>query len=126
MYINGLGTRNVENLQTYVDSGRKTSNVNTFEDRMQKAVESWKAITKTGDGSEASDSVNSGEACCKQCYINGQLLSRMMTRSLFTQSSLSGLGLAGLSSYGIGGSALSAYSNPMGTFGSSIFSNIQI
>ncbi|MDE5867181.1 MAG: hypothetical protein K2H31_11370, partial [Lachnospiraceae bacterium] len=54
MYVNGLGMRNIGQLQTTGSGSQKTSKINNFDDNMQKAVETWKAITKTGDGSDSS------------------------------------------------------------------------
>ena len=54
MYVNGLGMRNIGQLQTAGSGSQKTSDINNFEDNMQKAVEVWKSITKTGDGSDSS------------------------------------------------------------------------
>ncbi len=124
MYVNGLGMRSIGQLQAAGNSSKKTSSVNNFDDNMQKAVETWKAITKTGDDSDSS-STNSGEDyCCEQCYINSKIINQLLMRSLYSQS-LSGV-MTGLPSYGSSNSVLSAYGNTLGLLGSSIFSNIQI
>lgn len=124
MYINGLGMRNIGQLQTTVNSGQKTSGVNSFEDKMQKAIETWKAITKTGDDSDSSYTNSDGNYCCDQCYTNSKIINQLLMRSLYSQS-LSG-SMIGLSSYGSSNSVLSAYGNTLGLLGSSIFGNIQI
>lgn len=124
MYVNGLGMRNIEQLQTAGSSSQKTSSVNSFEDKMQKAVETWKAITKTGDDSDSSSTDSSGDYCCEQCYMNSKIINQLLMRSLYSQS-LSG-SMMGLSSYGSSNSVLSAYGNTLGLLGSSIFGNIQI
>lgn len=124
MYVNGLGMRNIGQLQAAGNSSRKTSGVNSFEDKMQKAVETWKAITKTGDGSDSSSANSSEDYCCDQCYTNSKIINQLLMRSLYTQS-LSG-SMLGMASYGSNNSVLSAYGNTLGLLGSSIFGNIQI
>lgn len=124
MYINGLGMRNMGQLQTTGNSGQKTSGVNSFEDKMQKAIETWKAITKTVDDSDSSYTNSDGDYCCDQCYMNSKIINQLLMRSLCSQS-LSG-SMMGLSSYGSSNSVLSAYGNTLGLLGSSIFGNIQI
>ncbi|MCM1262030.1 MAG: hypothetical protein NC313_04845 [Butyrivibrio sp.] len=132
MYINGLGMRNIEGLSTVSNGSQKTSNTgkisntNKFENNMQKAVEAWKAITKTGGDSDSASYAGSEDFCCEQCYINSQIIDRLMTRSLYTSSLSSGMNMLGLSAYGGGSSALSAYGSTLGLLGGSIFSNIQI
>lgn len=124
MYINGLGMRNVGQLQAAGNSSQKTSSVNNFDDKMQKAVETWKAITKTGDDPDSSNTNSSGDYCCDQCYINSKIINQLLMRSLYSQS-FSG-SMMGLSSYGSSNSVLSAYGKTLGLLGSSIFGNIQI
>ena len=124
MYVNGLGMRNIGQLQTAGSGSQKTSNINNFEDNMQKAVEVWKSITKTGDGSDSSYANSSEDYCCDQCYMNSRIINQMLMRNLYSQS-LSG-SMMGLSSYGSSNSVLSAYGNTLGLLGSSIFGNIQI
>lgn len=124
MYVNGLGMRNIGQLQVIDNSSQKTSSVNSFEDKMQKAVETWKAITKAGNDSDSSYADGSGDYCCDQCYMNSKIINQLLMRSLYSQS-LSG-SMMGLSSYGSSNSVLSAYGNSLGLLGSSIFGNIQI
>lgn len=124
MYINGLGMRNVGQLQAAGNSSQKTSGVNDFENKLQNAVETWKAITNTGDDSDSSYTNSSGDYCCDQCYMNSRIINQLLMRSLYSQS-LSG-SMIGLSSYGNSNSVLSAYGNTLGLLGSSIFGNIQI
>lgn len=124
MYINGLGTRNIGQLQVTGSGSQKTSNVNSFEDKMQKAVETWKAITKTDDGSDSSYTNGSGDYCCDQCYMNSKIINQMLMRSLYSQG-LSG-SIMGPTSYGNSSLALSAYGNTLGLLGGSIFGNMQI
>lgn len=123
MYVNGLGMRTIGQTQA-TGSSQKTSSINNFEDKMQKAMETWKAITKTGDNSDSSATNGSGDYCCDQCYTNSKIINQLLMRSLYSQS-LSG-SMLGLSSYGGSNSALSAYGNSLGLLGSSIFGNIQI
>lgn len=124
MYINGLGMRNVGQIQAAGNSSQKTTGVNNFDNKLQKAVETWKAITKTGDGSDSTYTNSSGDYCCDQCYMNSKIINQMLMRSLYSQS-LSG-SMLGLPSYGSSNSVLSAYGNTLGLMGSSIFGNIQI
>ncbi|MDE7284626.1 MAG: hypothetical protein K2N85_13740 [Lachnospiraceae bacterium] len=124
MYINGLGMRNIGQLQTTVNSSQKTANVSSFDDRMQKAVETWKTMLKTGDDSDSSNTNSNGDYCCDQCYMNSKIINQMLMRSLYSQS-LSG-SMLGLPSYGSRNSVLSAYGNTLGLLGGSIFGNIQL
>ena len=124
MYVNGLGMRNIGQTQAAVSGSQKVSGINNFDDKMQKALETWKAITKTGDDSDSSYTDGSGDYCCGQCYMNSKIINQLLMRSLYSQS-LSG-SMLGLSPYGSSNSVLSAYGNSLGLLGSSIFGNIQI
>lgn len=124
MYVNGLGMRNIGQLQTTGNSSQKTSGVNSFEDKMQKAVETWKAMLGTADGTDSSYTDSSEDYCCSQCYTNSRIINQMLMRSLYSQS-LSG-SMLGVPSYGSRNSVLSAYGNTLGLLGGSIFGNIQI
>lgn len=124
MYVNGLGMRNIGQLQAAGTGSQRTSSINNFEDKMQKAVETWKAIIKAGDDSNTSYTDSDGDYCCDQCYMNSKIINQLLMRSLYSQS-LSG-SMMGLSSYGSSNSVLSAYGNTLGMLGSSIFGNIQI
>lgn len=128
MYINGLGMRNAESIQTIGNgvnnTGRETTKTNNFDDNMQKAIDTWRSLTKTGQYADSESLGDSEEYCCEQCHINSQIIDRMMTQSLYMRSMPGSMSMLGLSQYG--NSALSAYSSTLGLLGGSIFSNIQI
>lgn len=128
MYINGLGMRNTEGVPAIDGSSgsQKNSKISNFDYNMQNAVEAWKSISKTGKDADSSYSGDREDFCCEQCYINSQIINRLMTQSLYMRSMPGSMNMLGLSAYGTGNSLLSAYGNTLGLLGGSIFSNIQI
>lgn len=115
MYIHHLGNQNLERLNRY----KNTNTVNTnaaaaggvnFAGQLQKASASQK---RTGEAdTDSSSSVNDANTCCEQCKLNSELITRMMTQSLYMQSGLSSL--AGLSTLGSSARAALAYQSMAG------------
>lgn len=116
MYVNDLGMRNLGKVNSYRGSARSRSSANgivdagSFVKQLQKALEGRDA---TAESKEVSDT-NSKKSCCEQCDLNSRLITQMMTKSLYMQSGLGGLGLLGYSSAGTGN--LAAYRSMMGLF----------
>lgn len=131
MYINGLGAWSAEQIEAFRNSGRKTVTSDSFTEQMKKASGSRRtaekktmAEEKTAEpDTEDTASADGKNACCEQCRLNSQILTRIMAQSLYGQSGLGSLnpfsGLTGLSSNST--KAMAAYQSMMNMLGKNLF-----
>lgn len=143
MYINELGVKeinqyyaqhggrraaNIKGFANYIENAKASrisstsSHIATHTDRMASAGTGSSAKTGTATHaayqtvpeSNSSDASGNGDFCCDKCQLTNQLMLRMMSNNLYTQSWL------GYSALGSGG--LAAYQSLSKYFGSGVFS----
>lgn len=125
MYINGLGAWSAEQIDAFRNNGRRTVTSDSFTEQMRKASESRKTVEEktTEPDKEETASADSKNACCEQCRLNSQILTRIMAQNLYGQSGLGSLnpfsGLTGLSSNST--KAMASYQSMMNMLGRNLF-----
>lgn len=124
MYINGLGAWSAEQIEAFRNSGRKTVTSDSFTEQMKKASGSRRtAEEKTAEpDTEDTASADGKNACCEQCRLNSQILTRIMAQGLYGQNGLWGLNPFGSLAGGSSNStkAMAAYQSMMKMLGKNL------